>query len=191
MSTWPEEIEEYKQLFIPSTGVGGVYICSNATSLDEVSLNNADFIIKVGETKNGMIVSTTFFNGREYYLVSGVTGTGGGEIKEAFLSYDISLYGTFTPDGIIQSSVQVTNTFNTSKSLLVTIQVLDPDGIPIFPVYQWITVEAFNTQKVTLSIDIATTATKGSYLVQVQILTGLPRDGGYAIDYKEEIIVIM
>jgi hypothetical protein len=82
MSSWPEEIEEYKVLFIPSTGTGTVYICSNATSLDEVNLENADIVIKVGETKDGITVTTTFYNGREYYLICGITGTGGGEVKD-------------------------------------------------------------------------------------------------------------
>jgi len=81
MPTWPEEIDQYKQLYIPSTGVGTVYICLDATSLDEVSLENADIILNVGETKDGITVTTTFYNGREYYLVSGVAGTGGGELE--------------------------------------------------------------------------------------------------------------
>jgi len=82
MPSWPEEIEEYKTLFIPSTGAGTVYICLDAKSLDEVSLENADLIINVGETKDNITVTTTFYNGREYYLVSGVTSTGGGELKD-------------------------------------------------------------------------------------------------------------
>jgi hypothetical protein len=82
MPSWPTEIEQYKSLFIPSTGLGTVYVCSSATSLEEVSLENADVILNVGETKDGFTVTTTFFNGREYYLVSGVTGTGGGEVKD-------------------------------------------------------------------------------------------------------------
>jgi 3D (Asp-Asp-Asp) domain-containing protein len=82
MPTWPEEIEEYKVLFIPSTGAGTVYICLNATLLNEVSLENADLIINVGETKDNITVTTTFYNGREYYLVSGITNAGGGELKD-------------------------------------------------------------------------------------------------------------
>jgi len=82
MPTWPNEIDEYKTLFIPSTGAGTVYICLDATSLDEVNLENADIVIKVGETKDGITVTTTFYNGIEYYLVSGITGTGGGEVKD-------------------------------------------------------------------------------------------------------------
>jgi hypothetical protein len=83
MPTWPEEIDQYKQLFIPSTGAGTVYICLDATSLEDVSLENADVILNVGETKDGITVTTTFYNGREYYLVSGITGTGGGELKDS------------------------------------------------------------------------------------------------------------
>lgn len=82
MPTWPEEIDQYKQLFIPSTGAGTVYICLDAASLDDVSLKNADVILNVGETKVGITVTTTFYNDREYYLVSGVTGIGGGELKD-------------------------------------------------------------------------------------------------------------
>jgi len=82
MPTWPEEIDQYKQLFIPSTGAGTVYICFDAASLDDVSLKNADVILNVGETKVGITVTTTFYNDREYYLVSGVTGTGGAELKD-------------------------------------------------------------------------------------------------------------
>ncbi|MEM2954134.1 MAG: PKD domain-containing protein, partial [Candidatus Bathyarchaeia archaeon] len=80
MPSWPAEIEEYKLLFIPSTGAGAVYICLNATSLEEVSLENADMIIHVGETIDEITLTTTFYNGREYYVVSGITGTGGGEL---------------------------------------------------------------------------------------------------------------
>jgi hypothetical protein len=82
MPSWPEEIEQYKLLFVPSTGTGTVYICSDATSLEEVSLEKADLIINVGETKDSITVATTFYNGKEYYLISGVTGTGGGELKD-------------------------------------------------------------------------------------------------------------
>jgi uncharacterized repeat protein (TIGR01451 family) len=80
--SWPEEIDHYKALFIPSTGAGTVYICLGAKSLNEVSLQNADLIINVGETKDNITVTTTLCNGREYYLVLGMTGTGGGELKD-------------------------------------------------------------------------------------------------------------
>jgi len=82
MPSWPDMVDRYKQLFIPSTGTGKIYLCLNATSLNEVSLENADLIINVGETKDNITVTTTFYNGREYYLVSGITNAGGGELKD-------------------------------------------------------------------------------------------------------------
>jgi PKD repeat protein len=82
-SSWPPEINRSKTLFIPSTGVGTVYICPNATSLDEVTPDCPNkAVINVGETVNGMTVAITYYNGEEYYMVSNVTGTGtgGGEV---------------------------------------------------------------------------------------------------------------
>ena len=79
MPSWPSVIEPSKILYIPSTGKGAVYICKNATSLDEVSIEYADVVIIVGETKEGMTVLTTLYNDTEYYAVFNVTGTGGGE----------------------------------------------------------------------------------------------------------------
>ena len=79
MPSWPDEIEESKILYIPSTGKGAVYICKTATSLEEVSFENADVVINVGEMKEGMIVGTTLYNDTEYYVVFNVSGTGGGE----------------------------------------------------------------------------------------------------------------
>ena len=69
MPSWPKEIEESKILYIPSTGKGAVYICENATSLEEVSFENADVVINVGEMKEGMIAVTTLYNDTEYYVV--------------------------------------------------------------------------------------------------------------------------
>ncbi len=81
-SFWPPEIDEPKILFIPSTGRGAVYICKNATSLDEVSFDNADVVINLGETKDGMLVMSSFYGEKEYYIVYGITGpgAGGGEV---------------------------------------------------------------------------------------------------------------
>jgi len=114
MPEWPEVVEESKILYIPSTGKGAVYICKNATSLDEVNLENADVIINVGETKDGMTVLTTYYNGREYYMVLNVTGTGGGEApsQHPYASF------TYSPEYPIVNEKII---FNASSSY-------DPDG---------------------------------------------------------------
>ena len=83
INSWPAYIEGPKVLFIPSTGVGAVYICPNATSLDAVSYDDPNkVVIHVGETVDGMTVFTTEYDGEHYYMVYGVTGTGGGEVPD-------------------------------------------------------------------------------------------------------------
>jgi len=77
---WPAEVDCEKGLFIPSSGTGSVYVCLNATSLNDVKLENADFVVNDGETVNNISVATVYYNGREYYLVYGnLTGLGAGE----------------------------------------------------------------------------------------------------------------
>ncbi|RJS73842.1 PKD domain-containing protein, partial [Methanophagales archaeon] len=114
MPEWPSVIEESKILYIPSTGKGAVYICKNATNLEEVSLENADLVINVGETIEGITVATTLYNDTEYYAVFNITGTGGGEApsQHPFASF------TYTPEN---ATVNETITFNASSSY-------DPDG---------------------------------------------------------------
>ena len=114
MPSWPDEIEESKILYIPSTGKGAVYICRNATSMEEVSWENADVVMNVGETIEGMTVVATLYNDTEYYVVLGVTGTGGGE---APTQHPISSF-TYSPENPV---VNQTITFNASSSY-------DPDG---------------------------------------------------------------
>jgi len=81
MSKWPEVIEEKKVLFIPSTGRGSVYICPEAKTLSEVNPQCRDLTtLKVGETKNGLTLTTLLYNDQEYYLVYGIKSGGGGEI---------------------------------------------------------------------------------------------------------------
>lgn len=81
MSTWPKEIEESKVLFIPSTGIGAVYICPEAISLNEVTPLCPDIVaLNLGESKNGMSVAAIQYEGQEYYMIFGIKGTGGDEL---------------------------------------------------------------------------------------------------------------
>jgi len=112
--SWPDEIEESKILYIPSTGKGAVYICKNATNLKEVSIENANVVINVGETKEGMTVATTLYNDTEYYIVFNITGTGGGEFTPTENIFDTgapanpypSIFGTH--NGTIKPNQTIT-----------------------------------------------------------------------------------
>ena len=85
--SWPQEIEITKTLFIPSTGRGAVYICKDATSLDQVDFARADTVINLGETKDGMTVLSTVYNEREYYIVYGIAGNGAGGGEGPYFIY--------------------------------------------------------------------------------------------------------
>jgi hypothetical protein len=59
-----------------------VYICPDAASLSEVNENCSNVIFMlVGESSNGMTVSTVSYDGKDYYKVSNISGTGGGEVR--------------------------------------------------------------------------------------------------------------
>jgi hypothetical protein len=80
MDSWPEIIEESKELYIPSTGVGSVYICPNATSLEEVApLCKNVTVLDIGETEDGITLTKDNYYVPEYYLVSDIKSGGGGE----------------------------------------------------------------------------------------------------------------
>ena len=121
MPEWPSVIEESKILYIPSSGKGAVYICKNATNLEEVSLENADLVINVGETIEGMTVAITLYNGTEYYTVFNITGTGGGEApsQHPYASF------TYSPECPVINEKII---FNASSSY-------DPDGK--ITAYEW------------------------------------------------------
>jgi hypothetical protein len=86
MPNWPTVVEQSKTLYIPCTGVGTVYICPGATSLSDVSPLNAQYFINVGETLNGISVDTAIYDDQLYYVVAGLTGTGGGEADPPVVS---------------------------------------------------------------------------------------------------------
>lgn len=57
-----------------------VYICPKATSLEEINpLCDGIIVLNIGESKEGMLLTTTTYENREYYLVLGFKNGGGGE----------------------------------------------------------------------------------------------------------------
>jgi len=108
MPSWPEVIEEEKILFIPSTGIGTIYLCPHATSLSEVTPQCEDIeILDVGESKNEIFVETTTYNGREYYMVFGIKGTGGGEAYRTQLTYEGDLNGQYSDEVNLKATLIV------------------------------------------------------------------------------------
>ena len=72
---------------------GTVYVCPNATSLDEVYYGCPEMIIlRLGETINGMTLTITNYNGKEYYTILGFVNGGAGVLEqEARLETQIAI----------------------------------------------------------------------------------------------------
>lgn len=106
MGYWPETIEDSKELYIPSTDVGSVYVCPNATSLKEVTplCKNAT-VLDIGETENGMTLTTDDYYGPEYYVVSDIINGGGGEFGPLEESIkNLNDYMQNLPDGAFKNN---------------------------------------------------------------------------------------
>jgi ABC-type transport system substrate-binding protein/murein DD-endopeptidase MepM/ murein hydrolase activator NlpD len=123
--SWSTEVDYYKWLFIPSSGAGSVYICLNATSLNDVTLENADFVVNDGETLNNMTVTTTYYEGKEYYLVYGnVTGFGGGEIFHDVAITNVTLSKTIVGQGYhLQGNVTIYDQGTFDENINLTLYV--------------------------------------------------------------------
>jgi len=117
MIEWPEVVERSKVLYIPYTGKGAVYVCRNATNLEEVNFENSDFIIRTGEEKEGMFLSLVYFNDTPYYALYNVTGTGAGETDFSiwYVDDDFKDY----PNAEFSSIQQAVNAANNSDWIIV------------------------------------------------------------------------
>ena len=75
-------IDTEKVLYIPYSGTAQneIYVCPGAASIADVNpLCTGKVQITAGETVQGMSFTTVNEGGQNYYLVTGITGTGGGE----------------------------------------------------------------------------------------------------------------
>jgi hypothetical protein len=160
MPSWPTEIEESKTLYIPSTGKGAVYVCKNAKSLEEVNMENADVIINIGETKDGMSVGTIFYNNKEYYVVSNVTGTGGGEVNTFTITASAGTGGSITPSGSVTVNYGANQTFTITPNTGYHIKDVKVDGTSVGAVSSYIftnitanhTIEAIFEKEITQTV---------------------------------------
>jgi hypothetical protein len=122
---WPAEVDSSKWLFVPSSGAGSVYICLNATSLNDVKPENADLVINAGETTGNITVTTAFYDGKEYYLVYGnVTGFGGGEIFHDVAITNVTLSKTTVGQGFdLQGNVTIYDQGTFDENINLTLYV--------------------------------------------------------------------
>ncbi len=148
-SSWPAEVDCDKGLFIPSSGTGSVYICLNATSLNDVKLDNADFVVNDGETVNNITVTSTYYEGKEYYLVYGnVTGFGVGEIFHDVAVTNITLSKTIVKQGFSQQdNVTIYDQGTFDENINITIYV----NATVIAVFHNVTLSSWDSATLTFT----------------------------------------
>jgi hypothetical protein len=69
-----------KSLLVPYVNGTGIYVCPNATSLDEVNESCPGKVeMNISDTVNGMECLYAVYDGEPYYKVTNISGTGGAE----------------------------------------------------------------------------------------------------------------
>lgn|GEM_PF-2079303 len=84
----------------------------------------------------------------------------------------------------------IENTMESNINCFLVVQILDSKNVPIRPtiIPLNVTVTSDFIYNVTLTIDMKSPT--GLYNFQVQLLTGLPKDKGYALDFRNGTILV-
>ncbi len=90
----------------------------------------------------------------------------------------------------VEVGITIENTFDAEKPITLVLQLEDPNLVPIPPKTQEQTLAASTIETYTLSILIPVDAKIGTYAVQGQMLTGLPKSAGYALDFGNDNIEV-
>jgi hypothetical protein len=126
MPQWSEVIEEEKVLFIPYAENGTVYVCPEATSMEEINPRcPGKIILKLRETINDLTFSTTNYDDEEYYIVYGFTN-GGGAVN---LPPMADVNGSYQGDGGLQITLTASNSSDPNNDPLQYRWDFDDNGI--------------------------------------------------------------
>ena len=87
-------------------------------------------------------------------------------------------------------SVTVESTYETGMSLTIVLQLEDENLIPIPPIIIDEIITANSTEAFTLEMMVPLNRQLGDYSAQIQVLTGLPEEGGYPYDYLHDSLVV-
>jgi len=93
----------------------------------------------------------------------------------------VALGGTFS------ATFTINNTYNSSQTITLTLQVMTPENEPLSPGVLTFTIPASTNETRTLAVDIPASGSAGTYACQGQVLTDLPKNGGYALDYGDGV----
>ncbi|UCF08626.1 MAG: hypothetical protein JSW28_02755 [Thermoplasmata archaeon] len=99
---------------------------------------------------------------------------------------DVIIPASINPGDSVDFDIYINNGLTESQDILVVLQVMNPNDEPLAPIYEYVTVNALTTKLVTLTFSLPSDSPLGTYFAQTQVLTEFPRNGGYAIDYRND-----
>jgi hypothetical protein len=202
------EIEDYYESFIltvwtdkyiysPGEQVNftASYVGINATNVTfKVEYPNGTFMTNTVPLDNGTahISFTLPLNspsGTYVVDVSSIDAEGGTSFEvmiPGLRILDVTIPVLIHPGDGIDVQIIIENGYTEEMDILVVLQALDPNKVPLPPDYDHVTVDAQSTKLVTMSILVPPDGPTGTYFAQTQILTDFPSDGGYSIVYRND-----
>jgi hypothetical protein len=128
------------------------------------------------------------------YLVYASTYDGQAQTSFEVIVSVLRIISMNVPDAQANSSVDIAVTVTNGKAVtmnfILAVQVIDANGVPLSPAIAQTALVSGQTITYTQSIEVPTGSPTGEYMVQAQILTGLPSEGGYALDFMNRVMVV-
>jgi hypothetical protein len=129
------------------------------------------------------------------YIVYAVTYDASAQTSFSVYAPSLKLVSLFATDAPRTSTLNVTvimqNQYDAPKRFILAIQILDSEGVPLIP---WITDVITLNQGASLSLShsfaLDSSFPTGVYSIQAQMLTDLPKDGGYTLDYIDTTAIV-
>ncbi len=191
-----------KDIYSPGEQVNftASYIGVNATNVTfKVEYPNGTYIKNTVPLDNGtaditFILPLNSPSGTYIVEVSNIDAEGSTSFEvmiPGFRILDVTIPIWIYPGNSADIRITIENGFTEEMDILVVLQALDPNKVPLSPVYDRVTVDAQSTKLVTISLHIPSDGSTGTYFTQTQILTEFPSDGGYAIEYRNDNFAVI
>jgi hypothetical protein len=110
-------------------------------------------------------------------------------VRPLFIS-DVEIQEFCSPGEVIDIVVLIGSAVDFDTTRTIVVQMMSSSEVPLTPHVELINVLRHNITENYLKVAIPSKADLGKYHVQVQMMTGLPKDNGYAEDIFETVITV-
>jgi hypothetical protein len=103
----------------------------------------------------------------------------------------VSLLASYLPGDQMDVTVILGSAQEGTASLVLVLQVLDSQGVPLSPTIDTVDIPSYAIETAVVRTELPSDAPLGTYSLQVQLMTGLPRDHGYAVYVETTSFIVM